>query len=416
MTDAAARSAFSVMIKPVGSACNLRCTYCYYLPTPRLGPPRMTDATLERLISQYIAASPGPDVSFVWHGGEPTLAGRDFFARAVALQQRYLPAGWSCWNNLQTNGVLLDDDWCAWLADHHFDVGISIDGTAGLHDEYRPDPGGRGSYRAAADAVLRLQAHGLQPDLLCTVTAATAAEPLAVYRNLRDFGTGWLQFIPIVVWEDAERVSSDSVSGEAYGDFLCTVFDDWVLHDLGRLDVQLFAETTRLLAGGQPGLCWMAPTCGRALVVEADGGVYSCDHYVRPEYRVGDLATTDLGELANSGRQAAFGQAKRDTLPGRCQSCPWLALCNGGCPKDRPAGGDEPYLNHLCDGLSRFFAHAVPQLTKVIGASRRGDSPDAIMARLREPVVAAWRGVGRNDPCPCGSGRKAKQCCWAKRP
>jgi len=416
MPTATPARAFSVMVKPVGSHCNLRCDYCYYLPTPQQGPPRLADDILERLIAQYIGANPGPEVGFVWHGGEPTLAGLDFYRRVVELQARDLPSGWSCWNNLQTNGVLLDDQWCDFLAEHHFDVGLSIDGTAWIHDHYRPDAAGGGSYRAAVEAIGRLKAHGIKPDLLCTVTSTTAEEPLAVYRNLRDFATGWIQFIPIVRRDAAGQVTPDSVGPADYGEFLCTVFDDWLLHDLGRLDIQLFAETIRLLAGGQASLCWMAPTCGRALVVETDGGVFACDHYVNPAHRLGDLTSHDLGELANSPTQIDFGQAKRTTLPAQCLACPWLDLCNGGCPKDRWGNDTTPGLNYLCLGLGRFFAHAVPQLTQVVARTRAGDSPVAIMAGLRQAAEDRWRSVGRNDPCPCGSGRKAKLCCWSRRP
>ena len=406
------------MAKPVGSHCNLRCGYCYYLDTPA-PQPRMYDETLARFISAYIAANPGPEISFVWHGGEPTLAGIDFYRRVVELQKHLLPDGWTCWNNLQTNGVLLDDDWCQFLADAQFDVGLSIDGTQWIHDEYRPDPRGNGSYQAAAAAITRLQAHGIQPDLLCTVTSTTAGNALEVYRSLRAFDAGWMQFIPIVRRNDAgDGVTSDSVTGRQYGEFLNTVFDEWVLHDLDRVGVQLFAETLGTLSGGAPGLCWLAPTCGRALVVEADGGVYSCDHFVTSSHRLGDVATSALGTLADSPTQVAFGDAKRDTLPRQCLECPWLTLCNGGCPKDRfastPSG--EPGLNHLCEGLTAFFAHAVPDLIKVVQMTGRGDSPAEIMDALRVDRMAMWAGVGRNDPCPCGSGRKAKQCCWAKRP
>jgi len=415
MPSGARRAArpFSVMVKPVGSHCNLRCDYCYYLPTPRLGPPRMTDEVLERFIQQYLAASTGPQVSFVWHGGEPALAGLDFYRRALELQQRYLPDGWTCWNNLQTNGTLLDDEWCAFLAENHFDVGVSIDGTAWIHDQYRQGPDGAGTYRTVAAAIARLQAHGVQPDLLCTVTSATADDPLAVYRTLRGFGTGWIQFIPIVRLDAAGQLTPDSVSGAAYGEFLCAVFDEWVRHDLGRLDVQLFAETGRTVAGGAPGLCWLAPTCGRALVVESDGGVYSCDHFVTAEHRLGDVLTTDLADLVDSPEQVGFGDAKRAGLAARCQECPWLALCNGGCPKDRIASSAE---NRLCDGLFRFFAHATPVLEQVARLIRSGQTPVAIMAGLQAEAGAGWQGVGRNDPCPCGSGRKAKQCCWSRRP
>jgi len=407
--------AFSVMAKPVGSACNLDCSYCYYLATPRPGPPRMPDEVLERFIATYIASSPGPEVSFVWHGGEPTLAGLDFYRRVVELQARYLPAGWAVWNNLQTNGVILDDEWCAFLKANRFDVGLSIDGTRWCHDLYRVDARGHPSYQAAAAAVRRLQAHGIQPDLLCTVTPTTAAEPRAVYRALRDFGTGWIQFIPIHRRGADGRPTADSVGPEDYGDFLCAVFDDWVLHDLGHLEVQLFAETARMLAGGGPGLCWLAPVCGQAVVVEADGAVYSCDHYVNESHRLGEVTGADLGDLVNSATQQRFGELKRTQLPGKCLACPWLDLCNGGCPKDRLVSGPDAGVNHLCPGLTKFFAHATPRLGQVVSRTKRGEKPDAIMAALRAEAQTTWQGVGRNDPCPCGSGLKAKRCCWAKR-
>ena len=383
----------------------------------------MTDAMLERFIRQYIESSQGPSVSFVWHGGEPTLAGLDFYKRAVELQKRYLPEGWECWNNLQTNGILLDEKWCAFLAEEHFDVGLSIDGAEWLHDKYRLDHNGNGSYKQAAAAVRCLQSHGIQPDLLCTVTSDAAKRPLDVYRALRAFNTGWIQFIPIVRRQFCDpgvpgEVTPDSVSGEMYGDFLCAVFDEWVLHDLGRLDVQLFAEAMRVRSGGSAGLCWMAGVCGRALVVERDGGVYSCDHFVFPEYRLGDIETSSLRVLADSPVQLRFGGNKRTGLPAQCRACPSLAMCNGGCLKDRFVGTENggPGLNHLCEGLKRFFSYSEPALNLVNALSKRGQSPEAIMTSLRDRLAVVWKGVSRNDPCPCGSGKKAKQCCWSKRP
>ena len=392
----------------------------------------MADRLLEGFIRQYIGSSPGPVVSFTWHGGEPSLAGIDFYRRAVELQKNCLPPGWECWNNLQTNGVLLDDEWCAFLAEEHFDIGLSIDAAEWLHDKYRKDRQGCGSYQRSAAAIRRLQSHGVQPDLLCTVTSDAAQRPLDVYRALREFNTGWIQFIPIVRREsrsaaagptapdspDRGEVTPDSVSGRMYGEFLCAVFDEWVLRDLGRLDVQLFAETMRVFAGGSAGLCWMSPVCGRALIVERDGGVYSCDHYVYPEYRIGDIETANLGELADSPEQRLFGENKRDSLPAQCRRCPWLAACNGGCPKDRFARSEdsEPGLNHLCEGLRHFFSYAQPAISLVNSLAKHGLRPEAIMANLRERLASLWKGVSRNDPCPCGSGKKAKRCCWSKRP
>ncbi|MGI6642563.1 MAG: anaerobic sulfatase maturase [Bacillota bacterium] len=412
---------FTVMAKPVGPRCNLTCSYCYYLETEdfyggRL-PPKMSDDLLETYIRRYIEASPGPVVSFIWHGGEPTLAGLDFYRKAVEFQKRYLPPGWSCWNNLQTNGILLDDEWCSFLKAANFDVGISIDGTLRTHDTYRKDRGGRGTYERVVASVRRLQAHGIQPDLLCTVTSTAAEEPVAVYRALRDLDTGWMQFIPIVRQGPDGRVTPDSVTPEGYGDFLCAVFDEWLRNDIGRLEIQQVAEMALVRSGGCSNLCWMAPTCGRVLVVEQDGSVYSCDHFVSPKYRIGDIMTSSLGALVDSPVQRRFGYAKRDELPEQCRDCPWLAVCNGACPKDRFATAEDGStgLNYLCAGLKRFFAHAEKPLRRIVELRRLGGTPAAIKAQLRAESQARWRGIGRNDPCPCGSGRKAKHCCWDRR-
>jgi uncharacterized protein len=413
---------FVVMAKPVGPLCNLGCSYCYYLDTARLYNGahqfRMKDELLESYIRQYLAASQGPAVLFVWHGGEPTLAGLDFFRRAVELQKKYLPAGWTCWNNLQTNGLLLDDEWCSFLAGAHFDVGVSIDGTRRLHDACRKDHRGQDSYERTAAAVRRLQAHGLQPDLLCVVNSSTAGEPLNVYRALRDFKSGWIQFIPLVRSVPGGQVSPDSVSAQDYGQFLISVFNQWVQQDLGKLNVQFLAEMMLVYSGGRPNVCWMAPTCGRVVVLEHDGSLYSCDHFVNPAHRIGDLNLTALSEMVDSPEQQRFGREKRDLLPAPCRVCAWLAVCNGGCPKDRlmaaPDGG--PPLNYLCSGLSRFYAYAGPPLQKVVQLMKEGRSFESIRAEMRQDLLARWKGVGRNDPCPCGSGRKAKNCCWDQRP
>jgi len=419
---AAASAPFTIMTKPVGPICNLNCGYCYYIGKERYYEGahsfKMTDALLETFIRQYIEASPGPAVQFTWHGGEPALAGLEFYRRAVALQKKYLPEGWSCWNNLQTNGVLLNDDWCAFLAENRFDVGLSVDGTQWLHDRYRRDRNGGGTYDNAVAAVRRLQAHGIQPDLLCTVNSATEKEPLAVYRALKNLNTGWLQFIPVVYRTEDGQVAPESATPKGYGDFLCDIFDEWILHDIGKTEVQLFAETAMVLNGGAAALCWMAPTCGRAIIVEHDGGVYACDHFVDPEHRIGSIETAHIGALVDSEEQVRFGNAKRDNLPAQCRACSCVALCNGGCPKDRfmTTSDGEPGLNYLCEGLHRFFTHAEKSVIKVTQLRKRGLTAEAIMAELRAEEAERWKGIGRNDPCPCGSGRKAKNCCWDKRP
>ncbi len=412
------RAPFVVMVKPVGPVCNLACGYCYYRGTAEMYGQRhafrMSDATLERFVQQFIEASPGPEVHFVWHGGEPTLAGLPFFQRAVALQRRYLPAGWRCWNNLQTNGTLLDDAWCAFLAEEGFEVGLSVDGPALLHDAQRPDHQGRGSAKRVATGLSRLLAHKVEPDLLCTVTAATAAQPLAVYRALREMGSTFIQFLPIVR-PTADGLSADSVGARAYGEFLCAVFDEWIRRDLGRIVVQFFAESYRAWAGRRPTMCALSETCGSVLVVEHDGAVYACDHFVRDSHCLGALDSEHLATLAKAPAQLSFGQQKLNGLTNRCRGCPWLFACGGGCPKDRVAmtGAGEPGLNVLCDGLRAFYEHADPLLRRMVAAGTR---PSAIKEELQAEEHRRWRGVGRNDPCPCGSGRKAKRCCWPGHP
>lgn len=379
---------FVVMAKPVGSRCNMHCRYCYYLDKGQYSSharqSRMSFDLLERLIRQTIESNPGPVVSFTWHGGEPTLAGLDFYRRALELERKYLPKGWRAWNNLQTNGLMLNAAWCRFLHEHGFDVGLSIDGSQSVHDQNRLDLGGQGTWSRVSQGIARLKDAGIRPDLLCTVNAASEQAPLEVYQALRDTGSGWIQFIPIVVRQPDGTLAPESVTPEGYGQFLCAVFDAWLYHDLGALDVQLFAETARIWAGGQASLCWMAPTCGRVLIVEEDGSVYSCDHFVDPEHRLGNLASARLETMADSPAQLDFGRRKQSTLTAQCWACPWLRCCGGGCPKDRFARSDdgEEGQYYLCQGLRMFFEHAHGPMTQVMQWSREGLTPRQIMQRL----------------------------------
>lgn len=413
---------FALMAKPAGPLCNMACTYCYYLKTADMyegsALPIMSEQLLDIYIRSYIQASPGPVVPFTWHGGEPTLAGLDFYRKAVELQGRYLPPGWEVWNNIQTNGLLLDDEWCSFLKDARFDVGLSIDGTQQNHDRYRRDKSNSGTYGKVAESCRRLQDHGIQPDLLCTVTSTAAEDPVGIYGALRDLDTGWIQFIPIVRRDSEGHITPDSVTPEGYGHFLCATFDEWLINDIGRLEIQQIAEMGLVWSGGATNLCHMAPTCGRVLVVEHDGAIYSCDHFVDPGHKIGNIATCNLPRLVDSPAQRLFGNRKRDTLSRECASCPWLDVCNGGCPKDRFSPNEDPSRpsNYLCEGLKTFFAHAEKPLKRVLERRRQGASPTAIMQEQRNILKAKWKGVGRNDPCPCGSGKKAKNCCWDRRP
>ena len=379
----------AIMAKPVGSRCNMRCAYCYYLEKGKYSESRkqtcMSYALLEKLIRQTVAASPGPVVSFTWHGGEPTLAGMDFYKKALELERKYLPKGWEAWNNLQTNGLLLNEGWCRFLKENRFDVGLSIDGNAEVHDANRRQLNGAGTFERVSAAIRRLREAGLEPDLLCTVNAVSEARPLEVYRALRDTGCGWVQFIPVVIRDAEGGAAPGSVSPEGYGRFLTAIFDEWVTHDLGLLDVQLFAEMARVMAGGQASLCWMSPTCGHVLIAEEDGAVYSCDHFVDPAHRLGSLHNDNLARMAAGDFQRAFGLAKREELTDECRACPWLRICNGGCPKDRfgRSADGQPGQYWLCPGLRAFFAHAEPILKKVMALSAEGRTSREIMAELQ---------------------------------
>ena len=380
---------FAVMAKPVGSRCNMRCAYCYYLGKGKYSAharqTRMSFDLLEKLIRQAVAASPGPVVSFTWHGGEPTLAGLDFYKKAVELQRKALPAGWTALNNLQTNGLLLSDAWCAFLKENRFDVGLSVDGSQAVHDKNRRDLGGAPTFQRVRAAAARLKRHGVEPDLLCTVNAESQERPLEVYRALRALDSSWIQFIPIVARDPDGAVTPESVSPEGYGRFLIACFDQWVAHDLGRVDVQLFAEAARVLAGGEASLCTLRGECGRVPVVEEDGAVYACDHFVDPAHRLGNLSAARLESLANGDRQTAFG-GEKGRLTAQCRRCPYLTLCNGGCPKDRFALSvdGEPGQHYLCPGMAAFFAHAAPSLRQMTALSRRGLGPEEIMNEMKK--------------------------------
>lgn len=416
-----ARYPFHIMAKPIGPICNLGCEYCYYLEKEQLYPHsedfRMSDRALEQFVAQYIQANPGPHVDFAWQGGEPTLMGLDFFRSAVALQQKHLPPGWTCSNSLQTNGTLLNEQWCQFFRENRFLIGISIDGPAHLHDHYRVDKGQQPTHDRVMRGLRLLQSHGVEYNALCVVSRLNAEHPLEVYRFFKESGITWLQFIPLVEHLEDESVSDRSVSGEAYGAFLTAVFDEWVRNDVGRVFVQTFEVCLSVWDGQPASLCIFAETCGRGLALEHNGDVYACDHFVEPAYRLGNMQVIPVHELADSPAQVQFGLAKRDTLPRQCRECDVRFMCNGGCPKDRfllTAAG-EPGLNYLCDGYRRFFRYADPYFKEMVSLVRRRIHPARIMAELKAREAARWAGAGRNAPCPCGSGKKYKVCCLGRR-
>jgi len=368
------------MAKPRGAICNLGCEYCYYLPKKALYPGgtfRMSNQVLKSYVRQYIAAQQVPQVHFAWQGGEPTLMGLDFFRRVVGYQKEAARPGMRIENAIQTNGTLLNDDWCRFFAENHFLVGISLDGPREMHDVYRKDKGNRGTFDRVIHGIRLLKDYQVDFNILTCVSAANAEKPLEVYHFLRDeVGAEFIQFIPIVEWErptdpqKERKLSERSVNGEQYGYFLNSIFDDWLAHDLSKIFVQIFDTSFGHWIGAPGGLCVFQETCGLALVTEHNGDVYSCDHFVEPDCYLGNMLKTPLAEMVGSEKQRQFGLAKRNSLPQYCRSCSFLFACNGGCPKDRtditPDG--EPGLNHLCSGFKTFFAHV--------------DSPFRIMANL----------------------------------
>jgi uncharacterized protein len=376
------------MAKPVGPRCNLDCAYCYYLSKRQLyrrpAPSRMADDLLETFIRQHLEASPGPSTHFEWHGGEPTLLGLEGFRKIVALQKRHRPSGRTITNGLQTNGTLLDDAWARFLKAEGFSVGLSLDGPAPGHDAYRVTPQGQPTQAEVERAFRLLKRHGVHCDVLCVLHAGNVGSPLALYGYFRDLGVTHLQFLPLVAPTDG-GVSAATASPEALGAFLCAVFDEWIRHDLGRMVVQLFDEALRPALGLAHALCLFRETCGDVVVLEQDGSVYACDHFVDPAHLLGQIDEQPLADLFAHPGLAAFGQAKRDGLPGRCRACEVLVWCHGGCPKDRflaePSG--EPGVNYLCPAYRRFFRHARPALARLAVHLKAGRPPSAFGRRGR---------------------------------
>ena len=394
------RHRFHAMVKPVGSQCNLDCTYCYYLHKDGLlqqpKQPRMSDAVLEAHIRQYIEAQDGDEVVFSWQGGEPTLLGLDFFRRVVALQAQYAKPGQRIENDLQTNGTLLTAEWAAFLKQHGWLVGLSCDGPKHLHDLYRVSKGGKPTHTKVMAAARLLKEHGVPFNALCVVNRQNAKQPREVYRFLtQELGVWRVQFIPCIEpkdfrsvapqkWDPAampvvgtpqarpgapDSVVTDwSVDPEDWGRFLSAVWDEWFRRDYGRVHVDMFETAVAQSMGLPSQRCVTAEFCGKGLAIEHDGAVYSCDHYVYPEYRIGSIVDSHWAELAYSPIQQNFGYAKREQLPQQCRKCTHLKLCWGECPKNRfvRTTDGEPGLNYLCQGLQRFFMHIQKDMPTIL--------------------------------------------------
>jgi uncharacterized protein len=401
--------AFHVMTKPIGPLCNLDCKYCFYLEKEKMYPAnerfRMSDEMLERYIREYIGSQDVPEVSFAWQGGEPTLMGVDFFRRVVELQACHA-GGKRITNALQTNGTLLDDEWCEFLAENQFLVGLSVDGPAELHDFYRVDKRGAPSFERVMRGLGFLKKHAVEFNTLTVVNAANSKHPLAVYRFLKEIGSTFIQLIPLVERagagidvgfpndlapppdagrsQGAAEVTEWTVRPDDFGMFLCTIFDEWVRKDVARHFVQLFDVALGIWAGMGSSLCVFAEKCGDALAMEHNGDVFSCDHFVYPKYRLGNLLNDSLRGMVDSAQQRKFGSDKADTLPAYCRRCEVRFACNGECPKHRfvttPDG--ENGLNYLCAAYKRFFTHINPYMQTMVRLLEARRPPADIMAMI----------------------------------
>ena len=364
---------FQIFVKPTGSICNLSCQYCYYLDKERLYPKgetfRMSDEVLESYIPQHIEASPGDVINFSWHGGEPTILGLDYFRNILKLQRKHRAGNRRIVNGIQTNGTLLDEEWCRFFAEEGFYVGLSLDGPREIHDKHRLTKDGKPTYEEAIRGYNLLRKHNVQTELLCVVNAYNAQFPLRVYRFFKKIRAQYLTFLPLVEPQPgaANGVSDISVPPEAWGRFLCTIFDEWVEEDVERVKVQIFEEALRIAFRQEHFLCIFRPTCGDVPVLEHNGDFYSCDHFVDAEYLLGNLKETPLATLLEDPKLRKFGDHKLRNLPRCCRECEVREMCNGECPKNRflqtPDG--EPGLNYLCAGYKRFFTHCRPFVSEV---------------------------------------------------
>ncbi len=429
MTSEKSPPRIHVLTKPTGAICNLDCAYCFFLDKELLYPGsqfRMSDELLERYIHQLIESHRSHNVTVAWQGGEPTLMGIDFFRRAIAYQDKHKKPGMTFENTMQTNGTLLNDEWCEFLSEHNFLIGLSIDGPRELHDAYRVDKRGKPTFDKVMHGLRLLQKYGVEYNVLTTVNRANGDYPLEVYRFLRDdVGTTWMQFIPVVerlneagvaLYQEGTTVSDRSVKPEQLGNFLITVFDEWVHNDVGKVFVQTFEAATRNWLGlASSGMCFFNPTCGHGPALEHNGDLYSCDHFVEPDYLLGNIHQEHMLDLVGSEQQRKFGRDKLDKLPRYCRECEVRFACHGECPKNRfvltPDG--EPGLNYLCAGYKAFFHYADRPLKILSALLRRGQPAAQVMPILVAEdarLAPAFAKAGRNETCPCGSGLKFKKC------
>lgn len=438
------KQGLQVMAKPIGPICNLDCSYCYYLGKKDLYPNGrhwgMTEQTLTAYIRQQIEAQPAgmEEIHFHWQGGEPTLLGLEFFRSVIKIQQQHILPAKRITNSLQTNGTLLTDAWCEFFLENDFLVGISMDGPAELHDVYRLDKRDRPTHSKAEQGRRLLSKHGVNYNALVVVNRCNSERPLEVYRFFKRQGINFIQFIPLVEragsvgqsvtdTHPASRtetlsnlVTERSVRPRQFGDFLIAIFDEWLRQDVSRVFVQIFDEALAAWCGSSPSLCIFQKHCGRCLALEHNGDLYSCDHFVEAQYKLGNIHQTSILELANSEGQQKFGTDKESNLPHYCHSCHFCFICNGECPRNRflytPKG--ESGLNYLCEAYRGFFTHVEPVMKEMTEELCHGRPAanimhrrNAAMPRRKKQPGTRRHKIGRNTPCFCGSGRKYKQCC-----
>ena len=388
-------TAFNMMLKPAGSLCNLNCKYCYYLDKAEIyggREPVMSEQMLETVVREYIAANEVPEVTFNWHGGEPLLLGLDFYRKTLEFERKYA-GGKKINNTIQTNGVLVDRAWAEFFRENGFLVGISIDGPQEVHDRYRKDKGRLPTFERVMRGLECLQAAGVDFNTMSTINKASEGRGLETYRFLKSIGSRYMQFMPVVEHvkdgrivdpsEEGARIAPWSISGIAFGRFLCDIFDEWVKRDVGRVFVGQFDAALACWCGVPPGICVFSDTCGGNAIVEHNGDLYPCDHFVYPKYRLGNIAETPIRELMASDAQVRFGIDKRNTLPSACRKCRWFFACHGECPKHRfnRTEKGETGLNALCEGYKLFYSHVAPYMDYMKKLLQQGLSPAGVMLK-----------------------------------
>jgi uncharacterized protein len=404
-------SRIHVLAKPTGAVCNLACKYCFFLSKEALYPDsdfRMSDEVLEAYIRQLIEAHRIPQVTIAWQGGEPTLMGIDFYRYAIELQEKYRKPGMTFENTMQTNGTLLNDEWCRFFRENNFLIGISIDGPRELHDAYRVNRKGKGTFDMVMHGLRLLQKHGVEYNILTTVNRVNADHPLEVYRFLRDEAkTSWIQFIPIVerinrdgstLCQEGDRVSERSVRPDQLGNFLISIFDEWIYNDVGKMFVQTFEAAARnWMRLPSSGMCVFDETCGTGLAMEHNGDIYSCDHFVEPKYLLGNIMDKELASLVSSERQHSFGSNKKDSLPMECLECDAYFACHGECPKNRflKTVTGELGLNYLCDGWKTFFHHINYPMQIMVALMLRGYPASEVMRVLSKERASQKRALSK---------------------